>query len=60
MSLPENEEPSRVEVGHKDGRVIVNFYGSSEVPPNYVAWSPVQAREVAAHLLRCAALAESS
>jgi hypothetical protein len=43
-----------VEVGHKDGRVIMNVSGTSEVPANYIAWSPDEAREVARQLLVCA------
>jgi len=54
--LKEGEQPTRVEVGHKDGRVIFNLYGTADVEPSYIAWTPEQAREVAQHLLRCAAL----
>lgn len=53
-----SEEITRVQVGHKDGRVVLNLFGTSQVEPSYIAWSPAQAREVAGHLLRCAALAE--
>ena len=49
-----SEEPTHVEVGHKDGRVILNFFGTSSIAPSYIAWTPDQAREVAAHLVRVA------
>lgn len=48
------EEPTTVEIGHKDGRVIINFYGTSEVAQSYIAWSPREAREVARLLLKSA------
>jgi hypothetical protein len=55
---PGPEEPTTVQVGHKDGRVVLNFFGTSEVKPSYVAWSPDEARAIAEHLLRAADAAE--
>ena len=39
-------ERVRVEVGHKYGLVVLN-YGTSEVAPHHIAWTPHEAREVA-------------
>lgn len=48
------EETTKVEIGYKDGRVVLNFYGTSEVEPSYIAWQPHEARGVAALLVRAA------
>jgi len=56
--MVEDEEPTTVQIGHKDGRVVLNFYGTSEVPPSYVVLTPDEARAVARQLLDCALGAE--
>jgi hypothetical protein len=55
-----DEEQTTVEIGHKNGRVVMNFYGTSEVDPNYIAWSPAQARAVARQIIASADRAEQS
>jgi hypothetical protein len=47
-------EPTTVQVGHKDGQVVLNFFGTSEVAASHVVWSPTDAREVARQLLASA------
>jgi hypothetical protein len=47
-----------VTIGHQGGRVVLVF--GVDDPRHYLAWTPEQARDVANHLYRCAALAESS
>lgn len=55
-----DEEKTHVEIGWKEGRVVMNFYGTSVIPSSYIAWTPKEARKVAALLLQVANSAEAS
>jgi hypothetical protein len=53
QTIPPTED-TKVQIGHKDGKVIMNMFGTSEVEPSFIVWSPLQARQLAKDLLRCA------
>ena len=44
-------EDTRVQIGHKDGFVVLNMFGTSEVPESFLRFSPEQAREVARQII---------
>jgi ribosomal protein L37AE/L43A len=44
---PGSGEPSIVEIGHKNGQVVMNCGGCEGVPPHWTAWSTKQARVIA-------------
>jgi hypothetical protein len=48
-----SEVATTFEVGHKDGRVVINVYKDGE-PSEHFVWTPTKAREIA-HYLRVAA-----
>jgi hypothetical protein len=49
-----------VETGHKDGRIVMNLYGTSEVEPSYVSFTPDEARKLGRQLLALADAVEQS
>ncbi len=54
----DDAEPAIVTVGIKDGCVVLQSSGNDQVEPNFIVWSPAEAREIAAHILSCANNAE--
>ena len=54
-----SEESISVQLGHKNGRIILNLSGTSHQEPTYIAFTPTQAREFAQQILVCADGAES-
>jgi hypothetical protein len=44
------EWDSKFQIGYKGGVVVLNHYGSPEVPPCHFTWTPAQAREIARQL----------
>jgi hypothetical protein len=46
MKMPD-EESTQVTIGHKGGRVVLNFHGTTVVQPSYIAWTPDEARKAA-------------
>lgn len=53
-------EGCHLEVGVKHGHVIINSSGNSDVEPYWTALTPEEARRLAAHLVRCAQVAEGN
>ena len=47
-------KPVSVEIGIKDGSIVLVSSGNSSVPANYLVWTPDEARELAAKLLELA------
>lgn len=48
-------KPTRFEVGHKDGLVVMNVHGTDEVADCHFTWTPEQARVIAEQLVHAAA-----